>query len=296
MSRAALLIFFWGLFDSAAARDHKLVRSLLSCEWHYKLRPWFRVAPLLLVLTVPAPAQEKSDGTRAANNPVRYQISATITHYCPIEKTVNLHPLVFDFHNNSCQESRRVSELKTPTLPQGPLYRNVRVAGYHFNDWSEGQPSPHSRNEAKIEISKTAATVTATGSLGKASCSKGSAGNTAVEETLWQAKVVPEVKLLEDEQRQPPPVTAEIVPPQSAAEITFSSTCASDREPSVQYSVTPLVDGVAQAEIYTSPLLTAAKGAIEKNGILGSASIHARWSPQTSGESKLTVTISAAAN
>jgi hypothetical protein len=254
----------------------------------------------VLVLVAPY-ARGQAVSPRTASASLKYQISATITNYCPVEKTVNLHPLLFDFHNNSCLDSRRVSELKTPTLPQGPLYRNVRIAGYHFIDWSEGHSSPNSRNEAKIEISKTAGTVTAAGSLGKASCSKAASGKSVVEETFWQASIVPEVTLLEDEQQQPPPVTSEIVPPQTTAELTFSSTCPSEREPSVQYSVTPVVNGMAQAAIYTSPLLTASKPATEKDATLGSlgmgsALIHAKWSPQTSSTSELTVTIPPAGN
>jgi hypothetical protein len=265
----------------------------------FGIRQSYTCAAILVL--VAASAWGQAIGPMTANDSLKYQISATITNYCPVEKTVNLHPLLFDFHNNSCQESRHVSELKTPTLPQGPLYRNVRIAGYHFIDWSDGHSSPNSRSEAKIEISKTAATITASGSLGKASCSQGASGKTVVEETFWQASIVPEVTLLEDEQQQPLPVTVEVIPPQTTANLTFSSTCSSEREPSVQYSVTAFVNGLAQSAIYTSPLLTASKPAAEKDATLGSlgmgsAVIHANWSPQTSGNSGLAITISTVGN
>lgn len=278
-----------------------MMKDLLRCERRSAFRTWLQVVAGLLALTACGLAQEKSNAASIPNSSLKYQVKATITYYCPVAKTVSLHPLLFDFHNNSCQESRHVSEIKTPTLPQGPLYRNVRIAGYHFIDWSDDHSSPNSRNEAKIEISKTAATITASGSLGKASCSKGASGKTVVEETFWQASIVPEVTLLEDEQQQQTPVAAEIVPPQTTANLTFSSTCSSEREPSVQYSVMAFVNGLAQSAIYTSPLLTAGNAATGKDATLGSigmgsALIHANWNPQTSGKSELTVTISPASN
>jgi len=247
----------------------------------------------LIALTASAVAQEDSGATSSS---LTYRVSATITYYCPVEKTLNLHELIFDFHNDSCQDSRQVAERKTPTLPYGPLYRNVRISGYHWIDWGEGHPSPYSRHDAKIEITKTATTLSASGSLAKASCSQSASGKGVVEDSFWQAKAVPEVTLLDEEQHPQLPVEAEIVPPQSSAVLKFPAGCSGDREPALQYAVTPLLNGVAQAAMYTSPLLTAGKSATEKDAALGATSIHARWSPQTSGEnsgeSELTVTIS----
>jgi hypothetical protein len=256
------------------------------------LLPWVGV---LVAVVAPAAGQlaDREKAAASASGSVKYRISATVTEYCPVEKTVTLHPLLFDVHNNSCENPRRVSDLRTPTLPNGPLYRDVRISGYHFADWKEGQPSPNTRNEAKMQISKTTATLTASGTLGKASCGKSATGKATVEETVWQASIVPEVTLLEDE-RQPQEITAEIVPPQTSANLTFASTCASDRQPSVQYSVTLFVNGIAQDSIYTSPLLTAGPAATEpadKGAARGSALVQARLTSQTSGRSVLTVTI-----
>jgi hypothetical protein len=272
----------------------RIPKGIDSMRASFELRfllPWMAV----LVAVAPPAAGQLPDREKASGS-VKYQISATVTEYCPVEKTVTLHPLLFDVHNNSCENPRRVSDLRTPTLPNGPLYRDVRISGYHFADWKEGQPSPNTRNEAKMQISKTTATLTASGTLGKASCGKSATGKATVEETVWQASIVPEVTLLEDEPRQQE-VAAEIVPPEASANLTFASTCASDRQPTVQYSVTPFVNGVAQDSIYTSPLLTAGPAATEpadKGAALGSALVHAHLTPQTSGRSALTVTISEA--
>ena len=132
------------------------------------------------------------------------------------------------------------------------------------------------------------------GTLGKASCSKGSSGDAPAEDTFWQARVVPEVKLLEDEQHQQPPAEAEVVPPQTTAVLPTSASCSGDRAPAVQYTVTPVINGVAQSEIYTSPLLSASKNGVNSDAKLGSASIHASWNTESSGKSELTVTISEA--
>lgn len=266
------------------------MKGIGSMRASFELRFLLPLVAVLVVVVSPAagqlPDQERAGA--AASGPVKYQISATITDYCPVEKIVILHALLFDFHNNSCQNPRRVSELKTPTLPNGPLYRDVRISGYHFADWKEGQPSPNTRNEVKVEISKTAATLTASGMLGKASCSKSATGNAAVEETVWRASIVPEVTLLEDEQR-PQDLAAEIVPPQTTAVLKLSATCESDRPQSLQYTVTPILNGVAQASIYTGELQANKKA--NENGTDG-ASIHALWSSlPAKGESELSVTV-----
>ncbi len=260
-----------------------MMKNLFRWERHSNLKTVL-AAFFLIALTAPVLAQEI-----AANRALKYQIQAKMTDYCPVEKTVILHPLLFDFHNNSCQNPKRVSELKTPTLPHGPFYRDVRISGYHFADWKEDQPSPKSRNEAKIEISKTAATVTASGTLGKAFCGKGATGNASVEETVWQASIVPEVTLLEYEPRQQE-VAAEIVPPQSTAVLKLSAICDSGRPQWLQYTVTPIVNGIAQTSTYVGELQPDKK-AVE-SAVDGAMSIRTVWSSLAAkGASELCVTI-----
>ncbi len=258
-------------------------------------RALLRVTALLIALAAPLTAQEKTAGA-AANGPLQYRVSATVTSYCPVERALTLHEVTFNFHNASCQQRSQVAERKTPTLPQSPLYRDVRISGYHFVDWSEGHPSPNSRQAAKIEISKTATTLSASGWLEPASCSKGPSGDNVVEDSFWRAKVVPEVKLLEEEQHLEPPVVAEIIAPKSSAVMTLHASCSGDREPSLQYSVTPIVNGAPQASIYTSPVLIVSKTGTENDAAAGAASIHSHWSPSSlTNQSEFTVTISGAA-
>ncbi|MFZ1006664.1 MAG: hypothetical protein WAN65_07505 [Candidatus Sulfotelmatobacter sp.] len=266
------------------------MKGIRSMRASFELRFLLLWVAVLVAVVPPAagqlPDQEKAGA--AASGSAKYQISATVTDYCPVEKTVTLHFLLFDFHNNSCQNPRRVSDLRTPTLPYGPLYRDVRISGYHFADWKEGQPSPNARNEVRMEISKAASTLTASGTLGKASCGKSATGKSIVEETIWQASIVPEVTLLEYERRQQE-VAAEIVPPQTTAVLNFSAGCDSDHPQSLEYTVTPIGNGVAQASIYTGEL-QADKRANESGD--SAASIHALWSSlPAKGESELSVSV-----
>ena len=246
------------------------------------------------IVTVTVAAAQQSDEKAAADASLKYQISATLSDYCPGERTLPLHEILFDFHNKSCRAGSHVAERKTPTLPNGPLYTNVHIAGYHLIDWSEGHPSPNTRNTAKVEFSKTATTLSASGWLSKATCTKKPAGDVQAkdvlaEDTFWQARVVPEVQLIEDVQKQEPAVTADLVPPQTTAVLRLSATCTSDRPQSLEYTVTPVINGVAQASIYTGELKAGEKA--NENGTDG-ASIHALWrSSPAKGASELSVSI-----
>jgi hypothetical protein len=263
-------------------------------ECRSKLRCLLQVAAISIITAMVAAAQQ-SDEKAAADASLKYQISATLTDCCPVERTLPLHEVLFDFHNKSCRAGSKVAERKTPTLPNGPLYSNVHLAGYHLIDWSEGHPSPNTRNTAKVEFSKTAITLSAVGWLDKATCTKksasdGLANDVLVEDTFWQARVVPEVQFVEDLQQQEPAVTVELVPPQTTAVLKLSAAaCASDRPQSLQYTVTPIVNGVAQASIYTGELEANKKA--NENGTDG-ASIHALWSSSPAkGASELSVNI-----
>ena len=241
-----------------------------------------------------AAAAQQSDEKAAADASLKYQISATLTDYCPLERTLPLHEVMFDFHNKSCRAGTKVAERKTPTLPHGPLYTNVHLAGYHLIDWSDGHPSPNTRNTAKVEISKTATTLSASGWLDKSTCTKKPAGDVQAkgvlaEDTFWQARVVPEVQFMEDLQQQEPAVTADLIPPQTTAVLKLSAACTSDRPQSLEYTVTPVINGVAQASIYTSELQVDKKASeSEWDGV----SIHALWNAlPAKGASELSVTI-----
>ena len=259
------------------------------------MRCLLQVAAISIITAMVAAAQQ-SDEKAAADASLKYQISATLSDYCPVERTLPLHEVLFDFHNKSCRAGSHVAERKTPTLPNGPLYTNVHIVGYHLIDWSEGRPSPYTRNTAKVEISKTATTLSASGWLDKATCTKnpegaGLAGDVLAEDTFWQARVVPEVQLIEDVQQQEPTVTAELVPPQTTAALKlFAAACASDRPQSLEYTVTPIINGVAQASIYTGELEADKKAG--ESAMDGAISVHALWSSSPSkGGSELSVTI-----
>jgi hypothetical protein len=269
------------------------VKGTGSMRASFELRfflPW--VAVLVAVVSVAAgqlPDQEKAGA--AGSGSVKYQISATVTDYCPVERNLPLHEVKFDFHNKSCGNRSQVHELKTPTLPKGPLYTNVHLAGYRLIDWSEGHPSPSTRNTAKVEISKTATTLSASGWLDKATCTEGPKGDVLAEDTFWQAKVVPEVQLIEDVEQEETAVIAELVPPQTTAVLQLSATCDSDRPQQLRYSVAPIVDGVAQAPVYKDEL-KAHEAAHESGLDGGAASIHSQWSSLPSkGASELSITI-----
>jgi hypothetical protein len=274
------------------------VKDIDSMRASLELRFLLPLVGVLVVVVSPVagqlPDQEKVGIAASGSGSVKYQISATLTDYCPVERTLNLHQVMFDFHNKSCRAGSKVAERKTPTLPNGPLYRNVHIAGYHLIDWSEGHPSPNTRNTAKVEFSKTATTLSASGWLGKATCTKKPAGDVQAkdvlaEDTFWQARVVPEVQLTEDLQQQEPAVTEDLVPPQTTALLKLPAACDSDRPQSLEFTVTPLVNGVAQASIYTGELKAGEKA---NKGELDVASIHALWSAsQTKGASELRVSV-----
>jgi hypothetical protein len=255
------------------------------------LLPWVAV----LVAVVPPAAGQLLDQEKTgavASGSVKYQISATLTDYCPVERTIPLHEVKFEFHNKSCSARSNVAERKTPTLPNGPLYTNVHISGYHLIDWSDGHPSPSTRNAGKIEFSKTATTLSASGWLEKATCTKDDPkGDVLAEDTFWQAKVVPEVQLIEDVPQEETAVIAELDPPQTTAVLQLSANCDSDRPQQLQYSVAPIVDGVAQAPIYKDEL-KAHETAHESRLDEGAASIHSKWSSLPSkGASELSITI-----
>lgn len=264
------------------------------CKCRLELR-WLLLVTAISIVTVMVAAAQQSDEKAAADASLKYQISAALTDYCPVERTLPLHEVMFDFHNKSCSARRHVAERKTPTLPNGPLYTNVHIAGYQLIDWSEGHPSPSTRNTAKVEISKTATTLSAAGWLEKATCTKKPAGDVQAkdvlaEDTFWQARVVPEVQLIEDVQQQEPAVTADLVPPQTTAVLKLSAAaCASDRPQLLEYTVTPIINGVTQASIYTGELKAGEKA--NENGTDG-ASIHALWNAlPAKGASEFSVTI-----
>jgi hypothetical protein len=255
-----------------------------------RLRWLLQVAAISIVTAMVAAAQQ--NGEKAADTSLKYQISATLTDYCPVERTLPLHEVMFDFHNKSCGKRSQVHELKTPTLPNGPLYTNVHLAGYHLINWSEGRPSPNTRNTAKVEISKAATTLSASGWLEKATCTNGPKGDVLAEDTFWQAKLVPEVQFMEDVEQQEPAVLAELVPPQTTLVMKLSASCDSDREQSLQYKVTPIVNGVAQPSSYISELKAGEKSV--DGGTDGSISVRSRWSTLSAkGESELSITIAA---
>lgn len=259
--------------------------DLYSRNFKAKVGAFLPMAAILIALAVPAVGQstdERLGGSSAASSAVKYEISATLTYYCAVERSLPLHQVVFDFHNASCQSRSQAAERKTPTLPNGPLYRDVHLAGYHLVDWNAGHSSPNTRNTANVEISKTATTLSAAGWLGPASCGKGPSGE-VVEDTFWQARVVPEVRFVEDVEHQEEPVTIDLVPPRTSAMLTLSAACADAHEETLQYSVTRVITGVAEASTYTSPVLRASKAGTESDGIVGGASIHSRWNFQTSG-------------
>lgn len=246
---------------------------------------------LLLLMVGWAQAQSAS----APNSSLHYRISATLTDSCPVQKTVNVHPLRFDFHNASCQSRKHVSERKVPTLPQSPRSKNVRIAGYHFSDWSDGLLSPNTRNAENIDLTFTSATLTASGWLGKALCSAKPSGKPVVEDSFWQSSVVPEVQFEDDSEHSEEPVSAEVVPPQEIAVLTLPVACA-DPTQMLQYSVTPVVDGVAQDSIYTSPQLAIQKSAAENGTTSGNVSISGGWSAVfAEGRSELKVTVKSTA-
>jgi hypothetical protein len=258
----------------------------------FKLRWLLRVAAISILAVMVAAAQQ-NDEKAAADPSLKYQISATLTDFCRVERTLPLHEVIFDFHNKSCRARSHVAERKTPTLPNGPLYTNVHIAGYHLIDWSEGHASPNTRNTAKVEFSKTATTLSAAGWLDKATCTKKPAGDVLadvlVEDTFWQARVVPEVQLIEDLQQQEPAVTADLIPPQTTVVLKLSAACESDRPQSLQYTVTPIVNGIPQTSMYTGEL-QADKKANESE--MDGVSIHTLWSSSSAkGASELSASI-----
>jgi hypothetical protein len=269
------------------------VKGLIQCERRSELRLLPLVATILIALASPALGQLNDQEKAAApNTSVKYQISATITDSCRVERSLNLHEVVFDFSNASCRDRKHVIDKKIPTLPKSPRFTNVRIAGFHFVDWSEGQSSPI-HNGAKVDISKTPTTLSASGWLAKASCSAGASGKAPLKGAFWKAKVVPEVQFVEDAENEEPAVMVEVVPPKATVVLSLSSSCTNDRAESLQYSITPIVNGAAQPSIYASPVLAASKTGTENEATAGALSIHSHWSPQSSsGQSELTLTIS----
>jgi len=253
------------------------------------------VAGVVLPVQLSADPPREEDGQKSpsAVPAEKCQLSATLTYYCTVRRSQDLHPVLFDFHNVSCTERQQVADHKLPTLPKSPRYRDVGIAGYHFADWSEGQASPHTQNRTQVELSKTATTISATGWLEKASCSKNPSEENAVQETLWQAAVVPEVQFIEDEGHQESAAAEAVIDVhrRASAILTLHSSCADAHELSLQYSVAPITKDAAQAPVYTSPVLNGDQAGHDDR-VEDSESIHARWSRRSAkGNTTLRITI-----
>jgi len=300
----------WDLFRSLGYNSVSTHRQLRLPVFSFPSDPgkvcWMlsalRFLTLCLAAMVVLPVQVSADPPRGEDGQKsqsavpaeKYQLSATLTYYCTVRRTQDLHPVLFDFHNASCAERQQVVDHKLPTLPKSPRYRDVRIAGYHLADWSEGQPSPHTQNRAQIEVSKTATTISASGWLEKASCSKGLSGENLVQETLWQAAVVPEVQFIEDEGHEEPATEAVIDAHRRASSVlALHSSCADAHELSLQYSVAPMTEDTAAAPVYTSPVLNADQSGHDEYVNGDSLSIRTRWSHRSAkGDTILRITIS----
>jgi len=231
--------------------------------------------PFLLVNVCLLVAQNSTQAPGTSQSVAKFRVQATLSYTCTVPRSIDIHPVYFDFHNDSCQQRHRVSDRKIPTLPKGPRFTNIRISGYHFIDTKDGQPSPYQNNQSSITISKTDATITASGWLEKASCQQGPSGPKLLHQTAWQAALVPEVHLVEQVEQELP---AEIVIADGGNNLGFSMDCPNAGLQSLQYSIYSLQD--SHNPLYTSPSLAADKPGSDVFTTLSGISLKTAWSGQ----------------
>ena len=226
-----------------------------------------------------------------------YKVDAIITYTCsqqPPDR--NLPAVTFDFHNNSCEDRHNVGDTKTPVLPSGGniVPGSAFISGWHYVNWPDGHSSPNTRNQTSVSPSFTSTTVSAAGWLDTASCGNIGPIHHFFNDTFWQAAIVPECRLtLLAEQTATGTIKVPAALPTTIANINLPTICNEPGPHSFSYVVTPIVNGVANPPLYSSPVRTESEKGVHDSVILGPVTIAASWNPQPiNGFSQVALTIS----
>jgi hypothetical protein len=227
---------------------------------------------------------------------LQYKVSGQVNYKCSGEQNVNLATVAFDYHNSSCEDRHNVGpNTNTPQLPSGPNMSDAKIVGYQFVNWPDGHPSPNTRDQSSIQVSTTSTTVSASGWLDTASCTcVPIAGCKLNHDTFWQAAVVPEARYTQDNDITEP-VQADTVPvsdPTTSTILSFSTSCSEQGVKNMQYTVVPLVNGVVQSPLYTSPFVSGDEKGVSDTQVLGPVQLSATWNPQAvAGRTQMQVSV-----
>lgn len=226
-----------------------------------------------------------------------YKVDTKVAYACSLEQNQNLPYVTFDFHNNSCEDRHNVGDTKTPQLPNVANMQpgSAKIVGWHYVNWPDGHASPNTRNQSSVGVSFTATTVSAGGWIDTATCIKGPFGIAHLNhDTFWQAAVVPETRYtVLNEQTATGTDTLQATLPTTIANINVPTSCNMQGPHSFSYTVTPIVNGVVDSPIYSSPVRTEDEKGVHDVVALGPVSIAASWNPQpVGGMSQVSVSVS----
>jgi hypothetical protein len=222
----------------------------------------------------------------------KYKFTAKTSYSCNASPTTNLPGIPIHFENRACESGQNVTDTRTPPLPSGPGITDAAIVGYHF----AGGPS--AVNVTHIGVSYTATTITASGSLDTASCINTPFSHSLLHDTHWDAVLVPEVRYTQavehDETAGPTLVSASL--PTTNVNLSIPSACFEPGSKTFSYVVTPVINGVEQNPLYTSPNQTGSEHGVTDQANLGGVTINGQWNPTPiAGVSQVSISLSAPA-
>jgi hypothetical protein len=222
----------------------------------------------------------------------KYKFVAKTSYSCHATPTTNLPGIPIHFENRACESGQNVGDTRTPPLPSGPGITDAAIVGFHY----AGGPS--AVNVTHIGVSYTATTITAAGSLDTATCVNTPFSHSLIHDTHWDAVLVPEVRYTQavehDETGGPVIVDASL--PTTSANLTIPSACFEPGSKTFSYVVTPVINGVEQKALYTSPNQTGSEHGVTDQGNLGGITINGQWNPNpVAGVSQVAIAVSAPA-
>ena len=195
----------------------------------------------------------------------KYKVVAHGTYSCTSTPTVDLPAVGFHFENRACESGTNVTDSKTPALPSGPGISNASIVGYRF------AAGPSAQNVTHIGVNYTANQVTAAGSLDTASCINTPFSHTFLHDTHWDATVIPQARYTQASEHNETggPTLVDATLPTTNAQIPLPSACFEPGAKTFSYSIVPVVNGVEQKALYSSPNQTGSEHGVTDQANLG---------------------------
>ena len=222
----------------------------------------------------------------------KYKFTAKTSYLCHTNPTINLPAITLHFDNRACESAQNVTDTRTPALPTGAGITEPAIVGFHF----AGGPS--AVNVTHIGVTYTGTTITAAGSLDTATCVNTPFSHSLVHDTHWDATVVPEVRYEQavEHDETGGPVLVDVSLPTTSVNVPIPSVCFEPGAKTFSYMVMPVINGVEQIALYTSPNQTGSEHGVSDQANLGGLTINGQWNPNpVAGVSQVALTVSAPA-